>query len=174
MLVALVSAQRTQSIHLLDLQFMKTSTDVVEFGFPTHVKQSRPGYKVPPVILKAYPTDPTLCVFVHLNEYLERTRLLRGKENQLFVSYIKPHGAVSKDTIARWIRTVMMNAGLDVTMFKPHSTRSAATSKATQACVPVQDILKQAGWSNHRTFDRFYNKPVRPVSTFAESVLNAD
>ena len=81
---------------------------------------------------------------------------------------------VSKDTISRWIRTVMMNAGLDVTTSKPHSTRSAATSKATQACVPIQDILKQAGWSNHRTFDRFYNKPVRKESSFAESVLKVD
>ena len=41
MLVTLVSAQRTQSIHLLDLQFMKESTDQIEFVSPTHVKQSR-------------------------------------------------------------------------------------------------------------------------------------
>ena len=40
MLVALVSAQRMQSIHLLDLQLMKTGTDMVEFAFPTHIKQS--------------------------------------------------------------------------------------------------------------------------------------
>lgn len=45
MLVALVSAQRMQSIHLLDLQLMKTGTDMVEFAFPTHITQSRPGYK---------------------------------------------------------------------------------------------------------------------------------
>ena len=95
-------------------------------------------------------------------------------EKKLFISYVKPHKAVSKDIISRWIRTVMMNAGLDVTTFKPHSTRSAATSKTTQACVLIQDILKQAGWSNHRTFDKFYNKPVRKESSFAESVLKVD
>ena len=85
---------------------------------------------------------------------------------------MKPHPGVTKDTIARWIRTVMLEAGLDVGTFKPHSTRSAATSKAQQACVPIQDILKHAGWSNERTFDRFYNKPVvTQDNTFAESVL---
>ena len=146
MLVALVSAQRTQSIHLLDLQFMKESTDQIEFVFPTHVKQSRPGYKVPSVILKAYPSDPRLCVVTHLNAYKEKTKSLRGVENKLFISYVKPHKAVSKDTISRWIRTVMMNAGLDVTTFKPHSTRSAATSKATQASICSYTGYIEAGW----------------------------
>lgn len=174
MLIALVSAQRTQSIHLLDLQFMKPSNDTVEFVIPTHIKQSQPGYKTRTIILKAYPTDPGLYVINHLNEYLKKTRSLRGEENKLFVSYVQPHRGISKDTIARWIPTVMLKAGLDITKFKPHSSRSAATSKATQACVPVQDILKQAGWSSHRTFDRFYNKPVRKDSTIANSVLKAD
>ena len=58
--------------------------------------------------------------------------------------------------------------------FKPHSTRSAATSKAKRACVPLTDILKHAGWSNHRTFDRFYNKPVVKDSIFEDSVYKID
>ena len=171
MLVALISAQRIQSIHLLDLQFMKASPNQAEFSFPEHIKQSRPGYTVPSVILKAYPTDPALCVIAHLKEYIERTRPLRDVETKLFISYVKPHKRVSKDTIGRWIRTVMVISGIDVYKFKPHSTRSAATSKAKQVGVPIQDILRQAGWSNHRTFDKFYNKPVRQESTFAQSVL---
>ena len=150
---------------------MKSSTDQVEFVLPAHIKQSRPGYKVPSVILKAYATDSALCVVTHLRECLERTKPLREDENKLFISFAKPHKRVSKDTIARWIRTVMSNAGIDVAVYKPHSMRSAATSKAKQARVPMQDILKQAGWSNQRTFDRFYDKPVREESALAESVL---
>ena len=83
MLVALVSAQRMQSIHLLDLQLMKTGTDMVEFAFPTHIKQSRPGYKNSSLQLKAYPADPGLCVVTHLREYLVRTQELRGSESKL-------------------------------------------------------------------------------------------
>ena len=150
------------------------SGDSVEFVFPTHTKQSRPGYKVPSFVLKAYPPDSGLCVVTHLNIYREKTRSLREVETKLFISYVKPYRGVSEDTIARWIRTVMMNAGLDVKIFKPHSTRSEATSKATQTCVPIENILKHAGWSNHRTFDRFYNKPVRAESLFADSVLKVD
>ena len=68
-------------------------------------------------------------------------------ESKLLISYVRPHREVSKDTIARWVRTVMMGAGLDVAIFKPHSTRSAAASKAKRACVPLSDILRHAEWS---------------------------
>ena len=147
---------------------------MVEFAFPTHIRQSRPGYKNPSLQLKAYPADPGLCVVTLVREYVARTQELRGSESKLLIRYVRPHHAVSKDTIARWVRTVMMGAGLDVAIFKPHSTRTAATSKAKRACVPPTDILKHAGWSNHRTFDRFYNKPVVKDSTFGDSVLKID
>ena len=127
MLVALVSAQRMQSFHLLDLQLMKTGTDMFEFAFPTHIKQNRPGYKNPSLQLKAYPADPGLCVVTLLREYIARTQEMRGSESKLFISYVRPHHAVSKDTIAGWVRTVMTSAGQDVVLFKPHSTRTAAT-----------------------------------------------
>ena len=147
---------------------------MVEFAFPTHIRQSRPGYKNPSLQLKAYPADPGLCVVTLVRENVARTQELRGSESKLLIRYVRPHHAVSKDTIARWVRTVMMGAGLDVAIFKPHSTRTAATSKAKRACVPLTDIMKHAGWSNHRTFDRFYNKPVVKDSTFADSVLKID
>ena len=84
----------------------------------------------------------------------------------------RPPVPISKDTISRWIRTVMTDAGIYMNVFKPHSTRSTATSKALQSCVPIQGILKQAGWSNQRTINRFYNKPVFRSSGFAEAALD--
>ena len=157
MLIALVSAQRGQSLHMLDIQFMKEGDSFFEFALPEHIKQSRPGYKEPSVLLQAYPADQPLCVFTHLKEYLKRTKLLRGTETKLFLSHAKPHHRTSRDTISRWIRSVMAEAGVDVTTFKPHSTRAAAASKAKNASVPLKEILDTAGWSSERTFDHFYN-----------------
>ena len=57
MLIALVSAKRVQSLHILDTAYMKEAPDVFEFSLSEHIKQSRPGYKTPSVILKAYPAD---------------------------------------------------------------------------------------------------------------------
>ena len=57
MLVALVSAQRGQSLHMLDISCMKEVPEGFEFLLTEHVKQSRPGYRAPSVVLKAYPGD---------------------------------------------------------------------------------------------------------------------
>ena len=67
----------------------------------------------------------------------------------------------------------MTEAGVDVTTFKPHSTRAAAASKAKNASAPMKEILDTAGWSSKRTFDRFYNKPSQNGG-FATSVLTVD
>ena len=174
MLIALVSAQRGQSLHMLDIQFMKERDSFFEFALPEHIKQSRPGYKVPSVLLQAFPADQSLCVFTHLKDYLQRTKCLRGTETKLFISHAKPHHRASRDTISRWIRSVMAEAGIDVTTFKPHSTRAAAASKAKNVSLPVKEILDTAGWSSDRTFDRFYNKPFQKAGGFATSVLTID
>jgi len=174
MLIAFVSAQKRQSLHMLDIQFMKEGDTFFEFALPKHIKQSRPGYKVPSVLLQAYPADQSLCVFTHLKEYLQRTKLLRGTETKLLLSHAKPHHRAARDTISRWIRSVMAEAGVDVTTFKPHNTRAAAVSKTKNASVPVKEILDTAGWSSERTFDRFYNKPSQKNCGFAASVLTID
>ena len=64
----------------------------------------------------------------------------------------------------------MTSAGVDTTIFKPHSTHAATTSRAKTASVPIQEILKTAGWSSSRSFDKFYDKPVES-STFASAIL---
>ncbi|XP_068731221.1 uncharacterized protein [Montipora capricornis] len=144
MLVALVSAQRMQSIHLLDLQLMKTGTDMVEFAFPTHIRQSRPGYKTPSLQLKAYPADPGLCVVTHLREYLVRTQELRGSESKLLISYVRRHHAVSKDTIARWtalLRRHRVNAAFFHLPTAERFTRVALLKTMTSLGVQQRPIM---------------------------------
>ena len=58
------------------------------------------------------------------------------------------------------MKMVLHEAGIDVNMFKPHSTRAALCSKANAKSVPVESIMKAAGWSSENTFRRFYNKPI--------------
>jgi hypothetical protein len=51
-------------------------------------------------------------------------------------------------------------SGLDTKKFSSHSIRSAAVSKAKYHSVPVDEILKIAGWSNTGTFGKFYDKRI--------------
>ena len=89
MLKALVSAQRGQSLHILDIRpgSMKEIPDGYKFLLPAHIKQSRPGYKAPTVVLRAYPANPSLCVCTCLKEYLTRTKPLKGHRNKTLCQF---------------------------------------------------------------------------------------
>ena len=91
---------------------------------------------------------------------MQRTEKVRQDNTQLLLSYVKPFKPVSRDTISRWMKMVLHVAGIDTSMFKPHSTRAASCSKANAKSVPIQSIMKAAGWSSENTFRRFYDKPV--------------
>ena len=58
-----------------------------------------------------------------LKEYVHRTKLTRGNYTQLLLSYCKPFKPVSTDTIARWLKKVLENAGINITKYGAHSTR---------------------------------------------------
>ena len=170
MLVSLVSGQRGQSIQLLDINCMSQTETTYTFVITQNVKQSRPGTKQPVIKLEPYSTDERLCVVTLLREYLSRTASLRGNHSQLFISYVKPFNPVSRDTISRWVKTVMQQAGIDTAKFKPHSTRAASTSAAKRNAVPLENILAAAGWKSDCVFAKYYNKPVESKS-FSEGVL---
>ena len=95
-----------------------------------------------------------------LKEYIRRTESIRKNEKQLFISFHKPYAAVARSTISRWLKDVLYEAGIDVGTFKAHSTRAASCSRAKKDGVPIEDILRNAGWANDSTFKKFYNKAI--------------
>jgi hypothetical protein len=147
-LLVILSGQRVQTIHLLDTQHMLVQENKIIFQVKELVKQSKPGRHVDDLEFVAYTPDERLCVVSCLHEYIKRTSVIRGQETQLFISFVKPHLAISKDTLSRWVKTVLCNAGVDMNMFKSHSTRSASTSAATRLGVNMQTIMRTAGWTN--------------------------
>ena len=65
------------------------------------------------------------CVFTCMKEYLKLTANLRGNITRLFITTTKPYKIASQDTFARWIKTTLQSAGIDMNML---TTRSASTS----------------------------------------------
>ena len=133
---------------------MVFSNNCYTFQIVEHLKQRRPGVNNPLVKLKAF-TGKTLCVATTLREYLTRTQTLRGSESQLFISYQRPFKKVSRDTISRWVKSVLIDFGKETSGIKPHSTRIARTSAVNNASVSLDDSLQTAGWSSESTFTRF-------------------
>ena len=68
----------------------------------------------------------------------------------------------------------MILADVDCSVYKPNSIRSAAVSKAKSSMVPIDDILRTAGWSSERTFATFYDKKIDYTSTnrFTSAILS--
>lgn len=170
-LIALTNASRAQTIQLLKISNMEKHSDCFRFVMTDLLKQSRVGYKNPDILLSAYPPDRRLCVYFVMKEYLKRTSDFRSNTDSFILSYIKPYKPVTSSTISRWIKTVLCRAGIDTTIFKAHSTRAASTSKAKNKDVPICDILSKAGWSNSKTFGKFYDKKICDDDVFAMNVL---
>ena len=78
-----------------------------------------------------------------LNVYLKKTEQLRSRSD-LFIITQKPYSAATKATIAAWIKLGLKLAGIDLSLFTPHSTRSASTS-AEVSKMPIDTIIKTAG-----------------------------
>ena len=112
------------------------------------------------------------CVVRHLDEYIHRTTSLRTDNSQLLISFIKPHNPVSKDTVARWIKEVLRDAGIDTNIYSSHSSRAAATSYGFAKGARLTEILEAAGWSNAQTFASYYQKPI-VTDTLGTNIMQA-
>jgi len=111
----------------------------------------------------AYQPDPRLCVVTYMLECVKRTSPFRQGASQLLLSYKKPN---KPDTVSNWIKRVLSKYGIGTGLFSAHSTKSASTSSAKAAQIPVDTIMKSTGGSNHDTFQKFYNLPVVSQNTW--------
>ena len=79
-------------------------------------------------------------------------------KTRLFISFIKPHKAITSSSIARWLRQTLESAGINTAIFGGHSTWEASASTTFKAGITVNNILKAANWKSKSVFQRFYHK----------------
>ncbi|CAD6221550.1 GSCOCG00011608001-RA-CDS, partial [Cotesia congregata] len=129
--------------------------------------------KQPTLVLPVFKENPSICVVTALDEYLVKTKPHRTSDYNLFISWRKPHKSVTSQTLSRWIKTVMEQSGIDITIFTAYSTRHAATSAAKASGINIDFIRKTAGWTQKsKTFAKFYDrKVVQDPKIFAEAVF---
>ena len=112
-LMAITRPSRSADLSQLNINRMRRMSDGVSFSPSTLSKQSRQGRKIEGFHFPRFQSNPKLCPVVSLQAYLERTEPIRKEETRLFLSFIKPHAAVSSSTIARWLRLTLELAGID-------------------------------------------------------------
>jgi len=92
----------------------------------------------------------------------------------LILSLIGKHDPVSGCTVARWLRSLMEDTGIDTSIFKSHSVRGATCSTAAAAeGITTKDILDAADWSSEGTFQQFYCRELgKDRTTFGTTILS--
>ena len=174
MLLALTRPSRSADLVKLDLRFRRYSPEGVTFQEAGLAKQSRAGKPRAEFFFPAFESRE-LCPKATLQVYEQRTESFRAQEDtertRLFLAVVKPHKPISSSTLARWLKSLINNAGIDTAIFKAHSVRGAAASAAANAGVTTSDILKAADWSSESVFTKFYYKPVQS-GAFGAAVLS--
>ena len=98
MLLALLSGQRRQTLHCLDINSMQLDGNKCVFVINKLLKSSKPGKHLGKLEFQAYTPDVSVCGCL-LNEYIKMTAPLRGQVSQ-FISFVKSYRPISPDMVS--------------------------------------------------------------------------
>lgn len=168
-LLALTSAQRSQTLSLMNVDHMNITENFISFSIQDLQKTSKFGNWNSLIKIDAF-HDKTICPVFTLKHYLEKTKEKR-KSSKLLVSF-KTFQQVTSSSIARWLKRVLELSGIDISVFQAHSFRGASCSTAYLSGVTMKDILSTANWSSASTFHRFYNRNIQDQNQFSSAVLS--
>ena len=162
-ILAIARYKRAADLYLLDVRYCQISEMQVVFNLPEKPKNHRKKGALPePIVFQKSP-DLALCPVESIKKYLEITNPFRDQQDahRLFLSHLKPHKQVKKDTIRCWLKLVLRKAGIDVTRFKGHSIRAAASSKdKLSKGASIDQILSCGNWKSADIWNKYYYKPV--------------
>lgn len=142
MLLALGSAFRCQTLALIKLSNIRFSSRGAEIFIKDHTKTARIGASQPYAFFPFF-EDTSVCIARIIKDYIQRTANLRGEEDQLLISYQRPHLKITTQSISRWLKEVLKKAEIDQS-FTAHSTRHASTSRALKMGININTIKKAA------------------------------
>ena len=63
----------------------------------------------------------------------------------------QPYQPVSSCMLGRWIKHILLDTGIDTSVFKDHSTRAACVRKVHRG-LPTDVILRLVGWRRYCVF----------------------
>lgn len=153
-LLALATAHRVQTLSLIKISKILISEDKIIIDIVDQIKTSRVGAPQPSFILPFFNDRKSACVASVLLQYLDRTKELRQEEDYLFLTLKKPYHKASSQSISRWLKNCLTEAGVD-RKYTAHSTH--------EVWIYHVNIIKDtAGWSkDSQIFAKFYNRQIK-------------
>ena len=158
-LIALSSSDRGQTLHLAKLCNMLIEKDCIKFVIKERTKSTRKVLRPTIITCISCKDLPELDVAKCVSVYIEKFSQYRPDNvENLFLSW-KTKRAVSRQTIARWLKIVLKIAGIDTSIFTAHCFRGAGLSKAYNKGTPMDKIIAAGNWSNAQIFKQYYCAP---------------
>ena len=174
-LLSFATAARVSEIHALDfsqVQFDRGDTGAVHLGLLMNfvAKNQRPGQAPRRFTIRSINNilgtedreDRTLCPVRALRRYIAVTRYSDRPLNRLFIS-CRPERTrdITKNTVAFWIRSTILNAYKaegkpPPSSQRPHELRALAATMAMHLNIPVTDIMRGCFWAGESTFSTYY------------------
>ena len=139
-LLCLTIGRRDQTTSYMNLDLIKFETDKATIFVPELVKKTSPGHHLKLLVLMRY-SDTDIFALSHLEKYREVTKIIR-KSNKLQLIFVKPHKPISTSTLSIWCVSTLQQAGVYITVFGSHSTRSASTSHCQRKGLSIKQINK--------------------------------
>ncbi len=163
---------RSSDLAQLDLCFRRYLPEGVCFQSSGLAKQDRPGKVRTEFFFPKFDQKSIVCPVTTLKAATSGVRTSDG-EQKLLLAVVKPHKPIAPSSVARWLKMALQKSGVNISIFKGHSTRAASATAAVSAGITVAEILQAADWSSEGIFQKFYYKPSRDVS-FGTAVLSTE
>ena len=113
---------------------------------------------------------PNLCPLHLIVRYMHITPE-GAPRGPLLIALVKPHGAVSSDRVGTLTKQILQLNGVDVSHYKPHTTRGAGKLIHKHMNLPPDISCEIGSWANYEAYCKHYNR-LRAVDA-AASALNA-
>ena len=103
--------------------------------------------------------DKQVCPYNAISHYINKTKNVR-RTQFLFVTS-NTFKSVAPATLSRWVKNILQEAGVDTTVYKPHTTRHASASNFAYSTNNLAQTLKLGCWKTTSSFYKHYlQKPV--------------
>lgn len=128
----LATGQRLQTIAPINIKNIKEDENDLRNFIPDLIKTSGPKRPQPCQDFRYFQENKRICVATLLKAYLVQTESLRSiSSDTLFLSHKTPHKPVSKQTLSRWVKGVLKDAGINTDIFQAHSVRMGDSKGAS-------------------------------------------
>ena len=89
----------------------------------------------------------------------QRSKIITQNFTEFFITFGKLHNS----SLARWVKEVMGNSGIDTEIFRSRSTRVASNSATYKLGMSLQEVLKRGQWLNTGTLFTYYFREIEDL-----------